>query len=854
MSSQQNDQQRGLVEVFLGPEAALGGPFALLDLKHDPLDESMVLRACQSRLRAVALHPQSRTPGADEVRLAVHAAASQLLDHDLRRELAKQWPSGSGDILNHQPLPEAWRVDDAVELDHQVLKEANWLIGASGGWNSKSRKRLGFFARVHQVPAAQLISAIVGDDPGDSLNDARSDQKRFSLTPLNVTSIESMPWFLFPVLYALFAITLVSVGVVHSANQLTNNDALGVDHSENSRPQVLEIPIQTISTVDRVPSERRHFSAVIHELSLANSEVILDADQAVAFSELCKRFCDQWTKIPADDLVATVEIIRNSLSNILNKDHFELACMFLETDTNLSLEPMLIPAIRAWVFGDQTQMPQFGEIVSSIENDFLYELSRVQNRVTSQSVDDPAWWHWLDEQLGAESIGIDTRQRGWLSAGRSGLLIGPANEKWKDCTRIFVQRIEWDEGSDARVWYLSQVSDREVPSDRLAVLSRSLALYSSAQGLDLETLVAVDASMEQREAYLNTIRSRWGKQDLVVDEDRERLVNQAQTLLRLTEGKMGDAQVLNRGIELARLNSACWARSRDDQASVQLMIQRFNSPVNHSSQTQLRPDLSSDQIDERWADDARNSSDTNQLLDLLQELDRLDDIGPKSAHALVLLAMQAPDLGVRDAAERTLLSHRDEVTVLIALDRVAGSERVSRRMMELIRSCIDEDNGVGDAYSLRRSLLESLVKNGVFGSDNSAANAGSFVDEYLKLLGVRIGSQGGTTTRDLYQKLIRNIFEQGEEIPRSVVAELRVGKVMAVGPIQADTVYMRGVLRLFALQIKNESPGTVTQVESVIRDFETRMGGADRALEQIMLIERAIAELWLIKLESELIS
>ncbi len=851
--SPRDEQQLGLIEEYLGSAAAMGGPFALLDLKHDPIDESMVLRACQSRLRAIAVHPRSRTPGADEVRLAVHAAASQLLDHDLCRELAKHWPAGTGDILSHQPLPEAWRVDEAVELDDRILKEANWLIGASGGWNSKSRKRLGFFARVHRVPAAQLISAIVGETQSDS-DQQQSGRTRFGFPSVGVASLESMPWFVFPAVYALFAMVLLSVGVARITGDGVVDQVEESRVADSGRALIDEPQSLPGAVVNREPSERRHYSAIVHELEVMGSGTILDADQAVAFSELGERFCEQWTKIPRDDLISSAQLIHGLFSGILNEDHFSQASAFLQSDSGTAYEPMMLTVLRAWLSGSMDQAPQFGGIRGLSGNDFWSVARRVQLETASSSVDDPAWWNWLDEQLGAESVEANDRQRAWLAAGRSGLVGGAKKEAWESCARVFVQGIEWDEGSGARIWYMSQVSDRAVGSDRLAVLSRSLALYSSAQGLNLETLVAADASMEDREAYLQFLRSEWGAQEMVVDEVREQLAEQARTLLRLTEGKMGEAQVLNRGIELARLNSACWARSKDDQASVQLMIQRFNSSVSRSDQDQLRIDLSSDQKDERWADDARNQSDSDELLSLLRDLDRQDGIGPKSAHALVYLAMQAPDLGVRDAAERTLLSHNDEVTVLIALDRVAGSERLSRRMMDLIRLCIGAESGLSDAHSIRRALMEALVRAGVFGADESTQTVGGYIEEYLRLIGVRDRSQGSATTRDFHRSMTREILELGIEIPESLIAELRVGLSGAGGPIQIDVVYMRGVLALFAIQVQQESAGIEARVEQVIRAFQVRMSGADSALEQIMLIERAIAELWLIKLESELIA
>ncbi|MDX2147741.1 MAG: hypothetical protein SFZ23_09495 [Planctomycetota bacterium] len=75
------------LQKFLGVRTLEAGPFSVLGL--DPLmtQDADVLSALQARLGVVSAHPLSQTPEADEVRLALHAAAAQLLNRGVRERL-----------------------------------------------------------------------------------------------------------------------------------------------------------------------------------------------------------------------------------------------------------------------------------------------------------------------------------------------------------------------------------------------------------------------------------------------------------------------------------------------------------------------------------------------------------------------------------------------------------------------------------------------------------------------------------------------------------------------------------------------------------------------------------------------
>ena len=114
---------------FLGEQEAGGGPFAVLGLNPAACTDALVLSALDRQIERIDHHPECDTPEADEVRLALHAAAAQLLDPVVRRHLVAKWtgqsapappPPQHGDHLgpvgaDRDPLP-VRRRGDAVGM------------------------------------------------------------------------------------------------------------------------------------------------------------------------------------------------------------------------------------------------------------------------------------------------------------------------------------------------------------------------------------------------------------------------------------------------------------------------------------------------------------------------------------------------------------------------------------------------------------------------------------------------------------------------------------------------------------------------------------------------------------------
>jgi len=126
--------QPSIVERFLGPAAGAGGMHALLGVPEAGCTDDQIIAALDRCLTRIDGHPQARTPEADEVRLALHAAAAQLLDRVARRR---------------GPGPVARPPRRAVPPQHRLLRleqDAIITLARYGGWNRRSLRRLTMLA------------------------------------------------------------------------------------------------------------------------------------------------------------------------------------------------------------------------------------------------------------------------------------------------------------------------------------------------------------------------------------------------------------------------------------------------------------------------------------------------------------------------------------------------------------------------------------------------------------------------------------------------------------------------------------------------------------------------------------
>jgi hypothetical protein len=153
--------ESAIIAKFLGESRATGSPFDLVGAPPGEITAADIVRALESRLAEIDAAPEARTPAADEVRLALHAAAAQLLDPVTRGRLADQWRDRSAGAWNQAPRVAAPVSAAPVAARLALEGDALLAIAMEGGWNGRSLQRLMMFAHARGLTADDVAAAVL---------------------------------------------------------------------------------------------------------------------------------------------------------------------------------------------------------------------------------------------------------------------------------------------------------------------------------------------------------------------------------------------------------------------------------------------------------------------------------------------------------------------------------------------------------------------------------------------------------------------------------------------------------------------------------------------------------------------
>lgn len=167
---------------FLGvPDDA--SPFELLGLRPDRVGLEQVVQALEHRLARIAVHAESRTPAADEVRLALHAAAAQLLDPRTRDQLVAAAPAPRALAVDaparhtrdDEPLADEFAAppDEHAVARFSLRADAILVLAMNGGWNQRALRDLCIYAHARGLTA---------DDAANALSELASGQVQVQRT------------------------------------------------------------------------------------------------------------------------------------------------------------------------------------------------------------------------------------------------------------------------------------------------------------------------------------------------------------------------------------------------------------------------------------------------------------------------------------------------------------------------------------------------------------------------------------------------------------------------------------------------------------------------------------------------
>lgn len=860
---------------FLGEEAGRGGPFALLGLKHEIEGNTQINRAVQRRLRQIECHPHRSTPDAQEVRLAIHSAASQLRDPTLREHLAQRWPEGSP-----IDLPRAWAPRRAMQkLNPGLIEHARRIVGSSGGWNPVARRRLAHLARINRLGAFEVIRALGGGRAG-AARSAASEQPPHPIR-LPAPPESQRGWIGAYTILGLLACAMIVTAVLRSPAQTKQNADGVVGQSPASNT-----PRLTAATPPSDPPRERlsHYTAIAHELDRLVARAPTDPQGATErFGQIYPRFIARWTEFPHDALhrasVNIAELIvrlenggvpTRRLVPLLGSaggapDREMIAAAVIEvTLASSQLSSQTRSGLRA-LRERLSDAP-----IASRQGVRASIVAIAEHLAVNHPDDDPAWWEaWLSGAEHASASDRRVQDRLILSALSARLRDNDqADEKWFRVASMLVRSLDWRDGSDERYWLLERFGDDRVRTPRLATLTEALVAASAAEGIDARMVLEPTANDPQREQMAQAYRDAWFSTASAAGasvEGADALLSQLRLAVTQVGTSVSDDRVANHILDLATLTMAAEMHHIGERRLSEELLE--NPPqLRDAPPASLGQILSGSQEDDEWAERAVNIDNAAQLRPLIDQLLARDHIGINAAHALVYLATTKPEPELRELATMQLVRASEQPGVLLAIDHALSEDRVSSRLDELVVAVLGETlPSRTDQQWFHEARLAVLARLGESLARAAQAKLGALQRELETLLVMRLGIEESLAVpehggADRLLGIINRSKRLGLESDRTLMDRARnpleqadatatVMRRRARSPLDAYYAQLEYAMRLQRIELGTHYSGITDLLDRIEDERRERSSASRSVLQQIVHTQRAIAELWIIQLE-----
>jgi len=867
----------------LGADAGAGGPFALLGLEHTIVSDEQVIKACRRRLNQIDRHSQRSTPNADEVRLALHSATSQLLNHDLREQLAKRWPPGVP-----VSLPKAWVPKQrARQLKPGIINKARMMIGASGGWNGTARKRLVHLARINRVTALELVSALgAGSTSRSSENGQQSTNSSTAKSQIKFDLIDNAPsnassWF--PAFAILF---IMSAAVVSTILFEPSNQFSSVEFAENQLQNDLgglgtRSMSSTPSASSNVPrDEFGHYTALAHELDqIAAKAQARPIESVERFELIYPLFVERWTLFPEAALSRSSLNIAGFTRLIAESDIEEdrIVSLFAKVseDGEYPQQIMIRAAILDVLLSEyrlsSTLRTKLGEARSACVDGIAHPSADIHSSLgliaglqgVESTTDNSDWWKaWLEGVSAFTTENKSLRTRLVLSVLSARLRKSdPLDSQWKETSITLANSLSWKSESTESFWLLSQFNDEAVNTPRLAALTEAIATASQASKINIQMVLNPAATLAQRQDLAKQYKAAWGsgQSDSDVPTQLASLISELHFTVSLTPPKVAPIDTMRSYVKLARLNSAMWqyAQGRTAQAAETLATYEQNLP---STDTAAIYSMSLNARDTLWAESAINAETPETLRSLFDQLRADNGGGVNSAHALVYLSTLHANADIRAAARSQVLRYRDRPSILIAIDYAATNNRVSTRLAQLVSDTLDIGlpKRTDDAwYPAVHQAFVSRLSNSLSLAMDSQLN--SIEQESRIIYRSRLKEHSSfaesepsaiESARRLFRQSLRELdFTNAVEFQERVkqIEALTLVRVeRSKSPVHVFLAYQRSVGAIKALYVEQSLPGRSHQVQDLLAELDARLSQSDTVINQLIQVEQCIAKLWIL--------
>lgn len=871
--------EQSVVERFLGPDAAGRGLHALLGLSDGDPGEEAVIGALGRCLTRIDQHPQGRTPEADEVRLALHAAAARLLDHAARKSV--RGAPVRAPITKTSPQRQALRLE----------QDAIITLARYGGWNRRSLRRLTMLALARGArpgDVAGVLTHLAGRRraaPG-AVSAARPRSVARSSGGTEKPGSEHRPLVILigAAATGLALVVAVALVVVAFTTGKPGPDA-GEQAEAAARTPVRaedlpmaggeelfpwkggeEGPVAEETGAEpagQAPSFER-LSDALAALDAAADGLEIDPAEAVrvferAFAGVGAHWCNLSV---AQQRAAQHDVVEFVYRAVQRPELTAPAIDAIAGGGGLLARPEwtarpedLWPA--AWSVGMLARLARerdIGAVASGAIEDRLREFvgsSIVVSGGFEQGVQ-AALWAMLpamvadrdtpsDEQAGASwERWIDaarfgeTDARGTMLAALEWAMVAPDEPSENDAVRVAIESLtlacDWDEGAPGRTWLIRMFGDGRVSDADLHAVTTTLSRRSRAPGVDVTMALPVRATTDAREALRVRYAAVWG-----IDPDGPSLDDlAADWILAAREASKAaedDASLVDRlasAVAFSRISEAARLRhdGRLDEAGV--VIDEYDRPIEielTSWSRRRRPDrIDASPGMSRWALSYLSAQrDFTRRLELLGEAAKVDVTHPADAEVLVTEAVRGSPAQARASARAALLTQRPTAALTLAMLEVSprmprtpqNAELVAALTATATLSIDDPDWRLRTRRILVQTALEQLAAEGEQG----------VVDRLAGVLG---------------QSYSARVMGGASGAGSASIPDLTTDQAAAMLRLQWERLARKGGLG-----------SEVLEVESVLAQHASRMGLAEGPAQTFAAEQIAAFELMSIAVASE---
>jgi hypothetical protein len=890
---------RPLIARFLGPEAGEHGPFGLLGVSPDDCGPDRVDAALQRQLDRVAAHREAETPGADDVRLALHAAAAQLLDPRVRAHLVERW----------RPSFAAARAAGAQ--------------------------------RTTQQPQAARPAPVAAkpDDLDRRLHEREDEGQRELIRVMVFIGAAAM------LMIALGLVAILAIGsggagggaggapaAPNPTTAPTPSSAQAAD-ATTPPPDSPAAEAQARATADAPSSARVATDLVdprrtLHELRECAKAARGDPNAALpTFDRLVRQLSDWWVRYdPAvrracDDAVlevllamaASPEALDAAIESVASHSAAFVAVPGESDKPRARLLPAEVWPV-AWSVGMLTRLSRERDVPTRMalavsdaldarlgaarpsDQTFESGAAGALRRLPALLMNDRSVrGHVRDSATGA--TGSTAAVKKWVEACRAlapdeaaaeralveGLeqILTICREPEEDlgvfeAVGLLVREIRWRAGGAARPRLLDWFRDPRVSDSDLRVVTAALAHGSAAEGVDSTMVFSAGAGPDDRSRLRASYAAAWGIETAGRERASREWADTARAAAAATYPSRPD-ELLRETAVAARLNEAArliW-RGEGQAAKSLLSDTALAQGIGPNAPPPAAPPVvHTFTIGGRatnWAERylaAERSIPAR--LELIAELDRIGrPIDLVTASLLAREAVIGSPIQVRFAAARLAGQLADEATIVHAvLDELPGAPKTTSlgELVERItRQRLPRVTDPGWEVAARRALVERLLGMLARGSPEARFEEYALLiaDSYLRAASLEVARGAGAAAEGavlgarslwsaVYAEAAAAAPVEAAPVPLDMIERRLRGRLsLAEGPVQEFAAHQVSIVEAMAFVIAGERPTSARAVGAVVERMQQERRDARHVFEQLLATETAALRLWMIRLGVE---